>query len=85
MSLPNLDKGQEIVVSSTVREEDGAAHNEKTSREKWEELSKREQWKLIHNIDWNEATKNLTNDERTRLAKKTAQVANTIMLGSLSR
>jgi hypothetical protein len=84
LSLPNLDKGQEIVVSSTVREEGETTRNEKTSREKWDELPKSEQWKLIHNMDWNEATKNLTNDERTRLAKKTAQVANALMLGSLS-
>ncbi len=83
-SLPNPDMGQEIAVSSSVQEEDGAAYNEKTSREKWDELSKSEQWELIHNMDWQEVSKNMSIDEFSRLVEKTTSVANALMLGSVS-
>jgi hypothetical protein len=72
----------EIVLPSTAQNDNMPARKGKPTREEWDRLSKREQWELIKNMDLNEATKGMSDSERTIYIENLQKVSNAVEMGA---
>ena len=61
------------------------AKNGKLTPEKWGKLSKIEQWELIKNMDLEEATKGMSESERSCYIEKLQMISNIVDKGAGSR
>jgi hypothetical protein len=76
------DMSHKIVLSSTAKDDDMTAQKGKPTREEWDRLSKIEQWELIRNMDLNEATKGMSESERSSYIENLQKVSNAVDMGA---
>jgi len=76
------DMSHEIVLSSTAKDDDMTAQKGKPTREEWDRLSKIEQWELIKNMDLKEATKGMSDSERSSYIENLQKVSNAVDMGA---
>ena len=76
------DMSHEIVLSSIAKDHDMTAQKGKPTREEWDRLSKIEQWELIRNMDLKEATKGMSDSERSSYIENLQKVSNAVDMGA---
>jgi hypothetical protein len=76
------DMSHEIVLSSSAKDGDKTVQKGKPTREAWDRLSKIEQWELIRNMDLKEATKGMSDSERSSYIENLQKVSNAVDMGA---
>ncbi|MDD1762991.1 MAG: hypothetical protein LUQ59_12240 [Methanothrix sp.] len=79
-----LDARRSIVKYELYRaaqDDDMPAQNGKLTLKEWDKLSKREQWELIKNTDLEEATKGMSDSERSSYIEKLQTISNVVDKG----
>ena len=64
------------------QDDDMLAKNGKLTLEEWGGLSRREQWELIKNMDLEEATKDMSDSERSCYIEKLQTISKTVDMGA---
>ena len=68
-----------------AQDDDMPAQKGKLSLEEWGRLSKSEQWELIKNMDLEEATKDMSDSERSSYIEKLQTISKVVDMGVGSR